>query len=99
LQVQVYDQRHKRRIAGESFVTKELAVPIYEYACQSCDAKFEKLVRTMGHNEPAECPECGSKKTARTLSVFAALGEGKKGEQEIPPMCGRCGGPGPCAME
>src|SRR5947208_6584102 len=47
------------------------AVPIYEYTCQKCNSKFEQLVRSMGAEAKFACPECGSQKTARTLSVFA----------------------------
>jgi putative FmdB family regulatory protein len=74
-------------------------VPIYEYQCKKCEAKFEKLVRSMSSADAVKCPECGSDQTARALSVFAVASEGpSKGTTEAPPMCGRCGGPGPCAM-
>ena len=45
-------------------------MPIYEYQCGKCGKAFERLVRSAG--EAASCPECGSAKTARQLSVFAA---------------------------
>jgi putative FmdB family regulatory protein len=77
-------------------------MPIYEYACEKCDAKFEKLVRSMSAGEKVECPSCGSKETARAPSVFAvSAAEGKSNAAAAAPapgMCGRCGGPGPCAM-
>jgi putative FmdB family regulatory protein len=50
-------------------------MPIYEYTCEKCHEKFEKLVRSSTDGKP-ECPKCGSAKTARTLSVFAAVGGG-----------------------
>jgi len=75
-------------------------MPIYEYACQECDTKFEQLVRTMSGNEKFKCPRCGSTRTARALSVFAVGAESAgKSSPSNAPMCGRCGGPGPCAME
>ncbi|HEY7115347.1 MAG TPA: zinc ribbon domain-containing protein [Tepidisphaeraceae bacterium] len=78
-------------------------MPIYEYECKQCGARFEKLVRTMTSSaEPAKCPTCESDNTARALSVFAAVsseGSGKSPAGGNLPMCGRCGGPGPCAME
>lgn len=75
-------------------------MPIYEYQCEKCGEKFEKLVRSMSSTDAVKCPECGSEKTARALSVFAVASEGAaKGATEVPPMCGRCGGPGPCAMD
>jgi len=74
-------------------------MPIYEYSCKSCSAKFEQLVRTMGDSPRVACPECGSVKTAREMSVFAVGAEGdtKTSTAQAPGMCGRCGGPGPCA--
>ena len=73
-------------------------MPIYEYSCEACGEKFEKLVRSAGSADDVACPKCASKKTARALSVFAAVSvEGKPTGGEGP-MCGRCGGPGPCAM-
>lgn len=76
-------------------------MPIYEYQCKSCGAKFDKLIRSMGSPESVECPSCHSSQTARALSVFAVGAEGAKtsGGEDAGPMCGRCGGPGPCAMD
>jgi putative FmdB family regulatory protein len=75
-------------------------MPIYEYTCGKCGHKFDQLVRSMNSTEGQKCPKCGSGKTARALSVFAVGAEGQKsaGSSDMP-MCGRCGGPGPCAME
>ena len=77
-------------------------MPIYEYTCESCKTKFEKLVRTMSAGEvKVKCPQCGSPRTARSLSVFAVSSAAPKGSAASDaPMCGRCGGPqGSCAME
>jgi putative FmdB family regulatory protein len=87
--------------ASESLL-RVFAVPIYEYTCEQCETKFEKLVRSMssaGGDKPA-CPKCGSTQTGRSLSVFAVGAEGAKssGASPAPGMCGRCGGPGPCGM-
>lgn len=74
-------------------------MPIYEYQCKSCGANFEKLVRTMTSSDKVRCPKCDSTQTARALSVFAVSSEGSsKTSPPDSPMCGRCGGPGPCAM-
>ena len=51
-------------------------MPIYEYACQACDKKFEKLVRSMTSKEKIACPACGSTRTERTMSVFAVASQG-----------------------
>jgi putative FmdB family regulatory protein len=75
-------------------------VPIYEYTCQSCNKKFDQLVRTMSGDAKVKCPECGSPKTARALSVFAAVSsESKSTPAPRAGGCGRCGGPGPCSLD
>jgi putative FmdB family regulatory protein len=74
-------------------------VPIYEYTCKACDARFEKLVHSVAARDDIPCPSCGSRKTNRALSVFAVSAEGAKKSEPTPPgTCGRCGGPGPCAF-
>ena len=76
-------------------------MPIYEYECSACRAKFDQLQRSMSRESAVKCPKCGSPKTARTLSVFAVGAESapkSSGGDAGPGMCGRCGGPGPCAM-
>ena len=82
-------------------------MPIYEYTCKACHEKFEQLQRTMSsaaddaNAAKVKCPSCGSTRTARALSLFAVGAEaagGKAKASATPPgMCGRCGGPGPCA--
>jgi putative FmdB family regulatory protein len=47
-------------------------MPIYEYACEECKTRFERLV--MSKNGKPECPKCGSHKAAMQFSVFAAHG-------------------------
>ena len=36
-------------------------MPIYEYLCESCDTKFEKLVRRAEDVLESGCPKCGQK--------------------------------------
>ena len=53
-------------------------MPLYEYRCDSCGAKEEKL-EPMSAPERHDCPECGKDLAmARQLSVaaFALSGEG-----------------------
>jgi putative FmdB family regulatory protein len=74
-------------------------MPLYEYACKSCDREFEALVRT---SQAPQCPSCGSTELERLLSVFAAHnGTASAGEAPAMGACGRCGdprGPGACSM-
>lgn len=43
-------------------------MPIYEYHCKKCGAKFEKLVFRSDAPSP-ECPSCKSTEVAKLISV------------------------------
>ncbi len=47
-------------------------MPIYEFVCMACEHHFEELLR-LSDSDP-DCPDCGSARTRRQLSVFAAHG-------------------------
>lgn len=49
-------------------------MPIYEYRCESCGDKFEKLVRRAEDALEAGCPSCGEKHLEQQYSTFAARG-------------------------
>jgi len=68
-------------------------MPLYEYVCVDCDAKFEEL-RSLGRmDEPASCPE-GHASGRRVLSMFAALTRDAGGGASSigGGGCGGCGG-------
>lgn len=44
-------------------------MPIYEYVCEDCDTRFERIV--LNNRQEIACPKCASKKAAIQLSVFA----------------------------
>jgi putative FmdB family regulatory protein len=73
-------------------------MPIYEYRCEDCGTKFEKLVRR-SDVESIECPSCGEKHLKQELSTFAAHASGGSKSAEMP-ACpgGRCSNPGVCGM-
>jgi len=50
-------------------------MPLFEYKCQSCGERFEKLVWSSSKSE-ITCPKCGSTQTERQLSTFATKGGG-----------------------
>ena len=50
------------------------SVPIYEYECQKCHFRFEKLQR-FSDPPPPKCPECGGK-IAQLLSAPAVQFKG-----------------------
>ena len=60
-------------------------MPIYEYKCQDCGSKFEKLVRRSADAEALECPSCGKKHLTQELSTFAAHASGSPKEAGLPP--------------
>lgn len=60
--------RHRRTGIQLNFM------PIYEYRCRECGAKFEKLRRISEAEKPAECPKCGKAESDLQLSCFATSG-------------------------
>jgi len=48
-------------------------MPLFEYECEDCGSRFEKLVRG-DRRDGIECPQCGSDRTERKLSTFATRG-------------------------
>jgi putative FmdB family regulatory protein len=44
------------------------SVPIYDFACMTCDDTFEELLRSDA--PPPACPSCGNEQTQRLLSTF-----------------------------
>jgi putative FmdB family regulatory protein len=52
-------------------------MPVYEYYCSDCHAKFEALRPMSAAAEPMECSTCGTTKHVnRTLSTFARMAGG-----------------------
>lgn len=72
-------------------------MPIYEYSCQDCGSRFEKLVRRTSDAAELACPSCGERRLRQELSVFAAPSNGGTKAAEAP-MCprGGCDNPGMC---
>jgi putative FmdB family regulatory protein len=64
-------------------------MPIYEYICDDCKVRFEKIV--INKQQEIACPKCASKKATIQLSVFATAGNGSSG-----PSGGFTGGGGSC---
>ncbi|MHB9053222.1 MAG: FmdB family zinc ribbon protein [Thermoleophilia bacterium] len=67
-------------------------MPIYEFCCNKCKARFEELVRS-GETGSAGvvCPECGSKKVKRMLSSFSFKSAGGTGPAAAGNAGGGCG--------
>jgi putative FmdB family regulatory protein len=74
-------------------------MPIYEYACQSCEHVTEALRSMRDADEPIACDKCGSVKTRRMHSVFATGGSSSDSHSLPMGGCGRCGDPnGSCGL-
>jgi putative FmdB family regulatory protein len=52
-------------------------VPIYEFECEGCGARFEELVAA--GIEGIDCPECGSGRTRRLISPVSPPGRQPRG--------------------
>jgi putative FmdB family regulatory protein len=64
-------------------------MPIYEYVCEDCNERFEKIV--INKQQEISCPKCASKKAAIQLSVFATASGASSS-----PSGGFSGGGGGC---
>jgi putative FmdB family regulatory protein len=79
-------------------------MPLYEFTCEKCGAKFEELVSAGLDGLGVTCPECGSEEVEKLVSRFAAggpsAGSGKRGGASCGPGSGRLrltpGPGGPC---
>ena len=65
-------------------------MPLYEYVCERCQARFEELRPSSRMDDPARCPD-GHAGARRVLSTFAALTRDGVGEP-APVGGGGCGG-------
>ncbi len=71
-------------------------MPIFEYLCDDCGTKFERLVRRAG-DSGGECPSCGKAHLTTQLSTFAAHANGRS-KEAVMPSCpgGMCRTPDLC---
>lgn len=49
------------------------SVPIYEYQCEQCQAKFSLLIGMVAAPDEEKCPKCGSHNIKRLVSKFRRL--------------------------
>jgi len=71
-------------------------MPIFEYLCEDCGNKFEKLVRNGANG--VHCPSCGQEHLKQQFSTFAARANGASHAQTEMPSCpsGVCRTPDLC---
>ncbi|MGD9015071.1 MAG: zinc ribbon domain-containing protein [Candidatus Omnitrophota bacterium] len=64
-------------------------MPIYEYQCNQCTAKFEMLIR--GNNqEKIVCPYCKTTRINRLISRFAHFSGNTQGNITPSSSCSSC---------
>jgi putative FmdB family regulatory protein len=77
-------------------------MPIFEYSCDDCGTKFEKLVRRSVEAEAMKCPACGQDHLTTEYSTFSARAASSKAQAASPCGAGACGsgfcGTGMCNM-
>ena len=73
-------------------------MPIYEYKCEDCGTKFEKLLRRSSEAADLICPSCGQKRLSQEFSTFAARANGASARSSEAPVCpsGMCSNPEFC---
>lgn len=67
-------------------------MPIYEYRCQICDERFERLVPMSAASAPAVCPTCGSPDTRKQFSTFATTIRSSSSSANAGTACAPSGG-------
>ena len=70
-------------------------MPIFEYRCQKCGVKYEKIVFNR-EAPPPECPGCGSAEVEKLISAPGSVGVGLMSTSSAPSSCpsaasGQCG--------
>ena len=65
-------------------------MPLFEYKCEKCGARFEKLISASKRDEVG-CIKCDNSKATRQLSTFAAHTPGGGSASASAP----CGAPAP----
>jgi len=63
-------------------------MPLYEYHCEDCGRESELLVAA---NNAPDCPQCGSHKMSKLLSIVAAPSRDGTGATQSRPSGGSCG--------
>ncbi|MDX9818880.1 MAG: zinc ribbon domain-containing protein [Desulfococcus multivorans] len=97
------DSRPERNAVTERQHYRRNAMPLFEFLCGDCGKTCEILVRSS--DEPPSCPDCGSSRLKKLLSVPSAVsgvarhgipGPGDTGCCGATPGHAGCAGPGSC---
>jgi len=55
-------------------------MPIYEYRCEQCGERFDKLVPMSQAHVSQRCPSCGAERARKLMSSFAATSASGAGD-------------------
>jgi putative FmdB family regulatory protein len=66
-------------------------MPIYEYVCEDCGEKYEKLVRSNLATVELKCPRCGGSQARKAFSIFGARVAGGAASQGTVNNATACG--------
>jgi len=66
-------------------------MPIFEYQCDDCGNKFEKLVRRSAEANAVRCPSCGTDHLTTQYSTFAAHAHSAPSAASCAQPSGGCG--------
>lgn len=61
-------------------------MPLYEYTCEDCGERFERLIRSAASTNAIVCPRCTSIAVRRAFSTFATSGGAGQGDQACGPV-------------
>ena len=65
-------------------------MPIYEYLCNKCGSEFELLVASSSAKPDEGCPDCGSKKIEKQMSLFGFSSGSKSADSSGGHNCSSC---------
>jgi len=71
-------------------------MPLYEYHCLDCHARFEKLTKSE-NADSIPCPTCGGNRARRLISVFASFSRSSEAATATVSGGGGCGCGGHCS--
>jgi putative FmdB family regulatory protein len=66
-------------------------MPIYEYHCKQCGAKFDRLVKFSTQLSEIECPKCGARKAEKAVSRLGVMGSSSSRSSGAPGGASSCG--------
>lgn len=66
-------------------------MPMHEFVCRECGARFEELLPPRPEAFGVRCPECSSKKVEKLLSSFAAGSRSSGKGESTASSCGSSG--------